>query len=206
MKDFIIRAIFFLFGLIILTFGVSLTIVADLGAGAWDAVNVGLKNKIGFTVGTWVIVIGTILIITNALLAKEKLEIFAFVTIFIIGGFVDFWIEIVMDSWELTALVTRIPLLAIGIVSIAMGVALYIQPKLPLNPIDNFMVSMQKRFDQLDLKKSKTLTESLAFVIALVLGGPIGIGTIIILLFIGPAIQYFDPKAHKLFSAIIPKS
>lgn len=202
MKQFVIRAIFFLVGLFILTLGISLTIKADLGAGAWDALNVGLHDTIGFTVGTWVIIIGSILIVTNALLARERPDILAFFTITFLGIMIDFWMEIVMVGWDVSTFVTQIPLMVLGIVFIAIGVSIYIQPKFPLNPIDNFMVAVQKRF-KLNLMKSKTITEALAVVLAFFLGGPIGIGTFIILFLIGPSIQFFDPKAKRVLNTLL---
>nr|WP_256558168.1 membrane protein [Halobacillus sp. A1] len=188
-------------GLIIISFGISLTINADLGVGAWDAMNVGLTNTFGLTVGNWVIIIGAILILTNALIAKEKPDFLAVITIVILGKFIDFWLLNVFADLELTQMVFQIITLVGGIFIIAVGVACYLQPKFSLNPVDNFMVALQKRFG-LSLTVSKTLTEGVALLLAIIFGGPIGIGTIIILVCIGPFIQFLDPKAEKVMNRL----
>ncbi|MFP3338738.1 hypothetical protein R0J91_12205, partial [Micrococcus sp. SIMBA_131] len=64
------RFLFYVVGLFVLTAGITLTIKSDIGAGAWDALNVGLSETIGFTVGSWVIIVGMILIIVNAILMR----------------------------------------------------------------------------------------------------------------------------------------
>ncbi|MCP3030191.1 membrane protein [Halobacillus sp. A1] len=201
MKTFVIKVFFFLVGLIIISFGISLTINADLGVGAWDAMNVGLTNTFGLTVGNWVIIIGAILILTNALIAKEKPDFLAVITIVILGKFIDFWLLNVFADLELTQMVFQIITLVGGIFIIAVGVACYLQPKFSLNPVDNFMVALQKRFG-LSLTVSKTLTEGVALLLAIIFGGPIGIGTIIILVCIGPFIQFLDPKAEKVMNRL----
>ncbi|SDM70296.1 YczE/YyaS/YitT family protein [Sediminibacillus halophilus] len=201
-KQLVVRWIFFLAGLIVLSFGISLTITADLGVGAWDAVNVGLSNVTDLTVGNWVMIIGIVLIGVNALLTRERPDFFAIVTILVIGMMIDFWLLIVMEAWNLDGLAIQSITLVGGILVLAFGVSLYLQPKLSLNPVDGLMVAIQKRW-KLPLLAAKTITEGLALVAALLIGGPVGIGTIVILLLIGPAIQFFEPQAKRLLTALI---
>ncbi|WP_027956151.1 YczE/YyaS/YitT family protein [Halobacillus kuroshimensis] len=202
MRTLVIKGFFYLAGLIVIAMGVTLTIKSNLGAGAWDAVNVGLTEQIGLTIGTWVMVIGGFLIVTNALIAKEKPDLPAVITILVLGKFIDFWMLQVFDTLVLQAFFMKLITLILGIVIIAIGVSLYLQPKFSLNPVDGFMVALQKRFGY-SITKAKTMTESFALVLALVLGGPIGIGTIVILLGIGPCIQFFDSKASYMMNKLI---
>lgn len=197
LKNIRARILFFIIGLIILSFGVSVTIKADLGAGAWDALNVGLSELTSLTVGNWVIIIGLLLMFINAMIIKARPDFFALITVFLIGFLIDFWLLIVMDSWEINGLFFKIMTLTIGIFILGLGVSLYLQPKFPLNPVDGLMVSLQTRF-QLSTGIAKTIGEALAFILALIVGGPIGVGTFIILFGIGPAIQLFEPTAKKI--------
>ncbi|MGP4060802.1 YczE/YyaS/YitT family protein [Halobacillus sp. H74] len=202
MKNIMIKAFFYMVGLIVISLGITLTIKSDLGAGAWDAVNVGLTEHVGLTVGSWVIIIGALLILTNAVIAKEKPDLLAVMTILIIGKFIDFWMLTVFDTLQLNTVWTQLSVLVGGIIIIAFGVSLYLQPKFSLNPVDGFMVALQKRFG-LSLTKAKTLTEAFALVLAIALGGPIGIGTVIILVLIGPFIQFFDGKANHVMNKML---
>ena len=71
------RSLFFFLGIFILTFGICLTIKAELGVGAWDALNVALTEWIGLTIGTWVIIDGAVLLFVNAILLKKKTRTFS---------------------------------------------------------------------------------------------------------------------------------
>ncbi|WP_077624330.1 YczE/YyaS/YitT family protein [Sediminibacillus massiliensis] len=201
-KQIKVRILFFLAGLIVLSFGISLTITADLGIGAWDAVNVALSSLTGLTVGNWVIIIGLLLIAINALIARERPDYLALVTIFTIGLMIDFWLIMIMDGWTSDIFWVKAAMLIGGILIIGFGVSMYLQPKLSLNPVDGLMVALQKRWS-FTIATAKTLTECLALLLALLLGGPIGIGTIMILLFIGPSIQFFEPKAQRLMNSFM---
>lgn len=132
------KTLFYIVGLTIISLGVTLTIKADLGAGAWDAMNVGLTEIIGFSVGNWVIIIGSILIGTNALIARERPDILAVVTILVIGKMIDFWLITGLAPFSFTGFLTQFIFLILGIVVIAIGVSLYLQPNYSLNPIDGW--------------------------------------------------------------------
>ena len=54
---------FFVIGLCIFSYGISLSIqVQYLGVSPWDVLNIALNEKLGFTIGTWNIIVGLILI------------------------------------------------------------------------------------------------------------------------------------------------
>ena len=197
-----IRIVFYLIGLFLMGFGVTLTIKADLGAGAWDALNVGLSNVIGLTVGSWVIIIGVILIFINALIVRGKPKFLAVVTILLIGFSVDFWLIVVMSNVHLSTLLLQVISLIAGIILIAIGVAMYLQTKFPANPIDQLMISLHERF-QLNFMIAKTIGEVTALILAFILQGPIGVGTIIITFLIGPMIQWINKPMTKRYELLL---
>lgn len=191
------RFISFILGLFILSLGISFTIIAELGAGAWDALSVGLSTLSGFTVGTWVILIGVILIFVNAVLLKARPEFIAIVTVLILGYFIDFWLLMVFPNVEIKTLAVQFLLLIIGAIIMGLGIAMYLQGKLAIIPIDRFMMAIQTRLN-VKLMVAKTIAEVTALIFAFIVGGPIGIGTIIVTFTIGPLIQIFFPRLEKL--------
>lgn len=199
----IIRMLFYIIGLAVVSFGVSVTIKADLGAGAWDALNVGLSSTIGFTVGSWVIIVGVILIIINALLLKQRPDYLAVIPIFIMGPFIDFWLIIVFPTWQPEGFFFQLIILLIGLACLSLGISTYLQAKFPLIPIDNFMVALRLRLP-INLGMAKTIGELTALVLALLFKGPIGLGTIIVTFLIGPLIQLAFPKLEALLKKLTP--
>ena len=95
----------------------------------------------------------------------------------------------------------RILILTGGMLIIAIGIACYLQSNFARNPVDNLMMALQSLTGK-SLAFTKTVMEVLVFVIAFLIGGPIGIGTIIITLIIGPLIQLFYPTVTKFKNRI----
>ncbi|WP_409273659.1 YczE/YyaS/YitT family protein [Neobacillus sp. SCS-31] len=196
------RFLFFLIGLMILTIGICMTIVADFGAGAWDALNVALTETFGLSIGRWVMIVGAILIVVNAFLHKSRPEFLAIGIIFAIGSLIDLWMSLFFKGWEPSGLYGQLSMFLAGIVVIGIGAAIYLQPKFPLNPIDSLMMGIKKRLN-VSIMTAKTIGELIALILALVFKGPIGLGTLIITFAIGPVIQLFFPPLEKLYKKLL---
>lgn len=194
---FIYRLVFYIVGLFTISFGASLTIKANVGTGAWDALNVGLSQLTGLSVGTFVIIVGITLMFVNGALLQRRPDFLALFTIFILGALIDFWMLFVLKQFDPSQIIIKILFLILGLLIIGIGVAIYLQPKFPLNPIDNLMMAINERFG-ISLPIAKTICEVIALLLALLVKGPIGIGTFIVLVLIGPFIQLFVPTFEKL--------
>ncbi|MFZ7945789.1 YczE/YyaS/YitT family protein [Neobacillus sp. 19] len=202
---FFIRLLFFIIGLTIMTFGVCMTIeVADIGVGAWDALNVALTERVGFSVGKWVMIDGAILVIVNSFLVKRRPDLLSLLTIIFIGSLVDFWLIFVFDLFQVEPFIAKLGMLLVGILIIGFGAAIYLQAKFPQSPIDNFMLAIKERF-HVNLMAAKTIGEISALIPAFFLKGPISYGTIIITFTVGPAIQLFFPTFGKLIQRLQEK-
>lgn len=195
------RLLFYLVGLVVLTLGVSLTIKAEIGAGSWDALNVALSETVGFTIGSWVIIIGISLIVLNSLMLHTKPDLWAFVPNVMIGMMIDFWM-VVLRNMDPVFVLEKLLMFVVGVMIIAIGVSLYLQPKFSVNPIDNLMVAIHTRL-KVSLMTAKTIGEVLALVFAILLHGPVGIGTVFITFFIGPSIQLFYPYFERLLTRLV---
>jgi hypothetical protein len=199
---FFYRTLFFIIGLVIVSFGISMTIKAGLGTGAWDALNVGLSETVGLTPGSWVVIVGIVLIFVNAALVKRKPDLAAVITLLITGVLIDFWILRVFDELVVTGYGKQFAVFILGMVMLSLGLAIYLQPRFPLIPIDNFMMALRERFG-LNLMVAKTLGEVIALSAAFLFKGPIGIGTLIVTFSIGPLIQFFYPFFEKLLNKLV---
>jgi len=197
MKNRLIIALFYLVGLTFLSLGISLIILADLGAGAWDAMYVGLNEHFGLSIGTWIFIIGILLIFVNALLLKERIDVSAVIPVVTIGFLIDFWLLFVFADFQFPVLAIQVTMLVGGVTVIAVGIACYLQSKIARNPMDTLMIAIQTITGK-SMAVSKTMMELGVLIIAFLLGGPIGLGTIFVTLLIGPMIQLFYSPVTKL--------
>ncbi|MFL6558375.1 MAG: YczE/YyaS/YitT family protein, partial [Bacillus sp. (in: firmicutes)] len=153
---FLIRLLFFIIGLFIMTFGVCMTIaVAEIGVGAWDALNYALTEKVGLSIGKWVMIDGAVLVLVVSLLLKRRPDFLSLLTIIIIGSLVDFWLGTVFDLFQVNQLIAKLGMLLGGVLIIGFGAAIYLQARFPQSPIDNFMLAIKERF-RVSLMVAKT--------------------------------------------------
>ncbi|WP_064092903.1 YczE/YyaS/YitT family protein [Rossellomorea aquimaris] len=192
------RLLFFTIGLFILTMGVALIIKSGLGASAWDALAVGESNMFGITVGTAVFINGIVLIVLNALIMKKKPDVLAAGSILIIGMLIDFWLLVVFNNFAPEVLFNQLLALASGILTMGLGIAIYLQAKFPASPMDTLMVAINTRFG-LNLRNSRIISEGFALSLAFLFRGDIGIGTILVTLLLGFVVQYSFPLFEQLF-------
>ncbi len=197
MKNTYIIGLFYLAGLVFLSFGISLIITAGLGAGPWDAFFVALAWNLGLTVGSWTFIVGFVLILINGALLKERPDFSALITMFIIGLLIDFWLLIVLSGTVPASLILQIFLLLTGITCCGAGIASYLQSSFGRNPIDNSMIVFHTLTGK-SLSFSKTFLELSILVVAFVIGGPIGAGTLLVAFGIGPLIQFFHKPITSL--------
>ncbi len=193
------RILFFAAGLLVLTLGVALIIKSALGASAWDALAVGESNLFGLTVGTCVFINGIALIIINSILLKKKPEILAAGTILVIGALIDFWLLAVFKDFSPSMLLTQSCTLLSGILTMGLGIAVYLQAKFPPSPMDTLMVAVHTRFG-LSLRVSRIASEGFALILAFLFQGAIGPGTILVTLTLGLVVQYFHPKLETIMA------
>ena len=193
------KLIIYITGLLIMSLGTALMIKSKLGTGSFDALNVGLSTHVGLTVGNWCIIVGIILIFINAMLFKEKPSLLSLMTSVIVGFFIDFWLFII--KFNNSNLPYQIFILLTGIILGSLGIAIYIQADFAKGPIDNFMLAVS-RVTGFNLMISKTIVEILMLTLALIVKGPIGIGTIVVTVLLGPFIQLFYPKVNILILKI----
>ncbi|WP_066049267.1 YczE/YyaS/YitT family protein [Robertmurraya korlensis] len=192
------RIVFFLCGIIILTFGVCLIIQAGLGAGAWDALAIGEARVFGLSMGTCVLINGIILIIINSILQKKRPEYLAGLTILTIGLLIDFWFFVLFNHYHPESLPLQVISLICGIIILGLGISIYLQAKLPSSPMDVLMVAIHDRFG-LSFGVARVIAEGSAFILALLFRGEIGVGTIVVTLTLGYVVQHLHPYFEKLY-------
>jgi len=173
-------------GLFLFALGIVLTIRANIGYPPWDVFHVGLANKIGLSLGIVSIIIGIILIILVTLL-KEKFGLGTIFNVILIGLFIDFifFIDIIP---LIENLLFGIILLILGLFIIALGSYFYIKSGFGVGPRDNLMVVLNRRI-KLPVGACRSIIELLVTVIGWVLGGMVGVGTVISVIGIGFCIQ-----------------
>ena len=189
LRDNIIRYVFYFSGLVCFGLGVAVSVkVKYLGLHPWDVLNVVLFDKFGFSIGTWSIIIGLLLIGVSLLISKKYISIGTFLNALLIGPIMDFflWLDILpnaSDTW------TDYIILLIGVVLIGIGGGLYVSGGVGAGPRDGFMLSMSERL-RISVSKARILVESIVLVIGWLLGGPVFWVTFVYTFILSPIFQF----------------
>ncbi|PWW07193.1 hypothetical protein DFQ01_10285 [Paenibacillus cellulosilyticus] len=189
----------FICGILILTFGIALTIQADLGVSPFDALLVGLSSSVGLTVGSWEVLIALLLIGCNACLSKQRTEILGLATAFITGIGIDVWLYLLHRLTEPEHLFSKLACFGVGMIIIGLGTSVYLHTDFAPIPIDRLTLVLQK-ITGYRLLVTRTVIYLVFLIAALLVQGPIGIGTILTVCLGGIILNTFMPLAQKVLN------
>ena len=168
-------------------FGLYLTIRANIGAAPWDVLNLGISKTFGILYGTASIAVSVSILLIDILL-KEPIGIAMFIDAIVVGKSVDFfnWIDPIPPC---SSLLTGIPLLIAGLFVLAYTQYTYMIASLGCGPRDTLMVGLAKRVRRIPIGVVSIAILGTATLVGWLLGGPVGIGTILCAFGAGPIMQ-----------------
>ena len=177
-----------LLGLFVASFGIVLTLRADLGVSPWDVLHGGLAERSGLSFGLVVQLVGAV-VLAGSMLLGVRPGFGTIANLFLIGAFENLLLDNGLGTPARHGpLAVRLALLAAGIALIGLAGALYIGAHYGAGPRDGLMVALHTRAGW-SIGTARTLVEATALVAGIVLGGPVGIGTALYTVGIGPATQ-----------------
>ncbi|KGR80242.1 YczE/YyaS/YitT family protein [Ureibacillus manganicus] len=189
------RWAFFFVGIVILSLGVSMVIKgAELGTSAWDVLHIALFENFGLTIGTWNIITGLLVIGFTSIMKRQFPKIGTWINMVVCGFFIDLFYWILPAS---TSLTTSIIYYLLGLLVLGFGCAMYIAPNLGAGPRDSLMMWIVERFGG-SIRVARMSVELAVALIGWILGGPLGVGTVIIAVFSGYVIQFSLPYCRKM--------
>lgn len=180
---------FYFTGLVCFALGAAISIkVKYLGLHPWDVLNVALFEHFGFTIGTWSIIVGLVLIGISLIVSKKYVNIGTFLNALLIGPIMDIflWLDILPDASNTW---TDYLLLLSGIIIVGIGGGLYVSGGVGAGPRDGFMLSMSERTGW-SVSKARMLVESTVLVIGYLLGGPVFWVTFVYTFILSPIFQF----------------
>ena len=180
-----VRATQLFFGLFLFGLNISLMIRAELGLGPWDAFHVGLAQVTGLSVGLIIIVIG-VLVVLGTLLIRVRPGPGTVANMIMVGIFADLLLPVIPVasgvSWSWAFLFS-------GIALCGLATGIYIGAGYGAGPRDSLMVGIAERSGW-SIRRVRTLIEVSVLGLGWMMGGKIGIGTVVFTLTIGPSAQW----------------
>lgn len=176
----------------LILYGVSdgLLVLAGLGLDPWDVLHQGLSRTVGLRVGTWAIIVGA-LVLLGWLPLRQRPGLGTICNVVMIGLVINATLAIAPAPRELAV---RVVVLvgAVALNGIATGA--YIGAGLGPGPRDGLSTGIAAR--GVSLRVVRTVVELNVLVAGWLLGGTVGVGTVLYALAIGPITHVTIPALH----------
>ncbi|MFE1098996.1 YitT family protein [Nocardiopsis alba] len=165
----------------------ALLIRSDLGAMPWDVLSQGLSNQTGLSIGTWSVIIGALIMLLWIPL-RQKPGLGTLSNVIVIGVSVDLSLWLIPTT---DFLPFQILLLISGVLVCAIATGCYIGVGLGPGPRDGLMTGLASR--GLSIRLARTIIEVTVALLGFLMGGTVGLGTLVFMIAIGPLAQIFLP-------------
>tara|TARA_B110000263_G_scaffold238127_1_gene239066 strand:- start:897 stop:1475 length:579 start_codon:yes stop_codon:yes gene_type:complete len=170
--------------------GVALNFSSQLGLGPWGVFHEGISLNTTLSFGSAIIATG-IFVTLLWIPLRQMPGIATFVDIFWIGTVVDLIIGIELNT---ESLLLKWIYVFLGILCIGSGTAIYVGADMGSGPRDGVMVGLEGK--GLKIGMARNIIEVTALVLGWLLGGTVGLSSVVIAVSIGPVVQlvipYFD--------------
>lgn len=177
-----------LVGLVVFGLGVAMLILADLGLAPWEVLHQGISFRTGVPIGTVGIITGALVLLLWIPL-RERIGIGTIANVIVIGIVIDITLWLAPDT--VSSPVQQWTLLIGGTLVVALGSGVYIGVGLGPGPRDGLMTGLGRRGIPIGL--ARAVIELSVLVIGWLLGGTIGIGTLVFAFGVGPLVGWLLP-------------
>lgn len=190
-----------LFGLAVYSFGVHLTIAANIGLAPWDCLGMGIAQHTPLNYGSSMVLIS----VTAVLIQLLFLERIGFATILdaVITGNLTQLLNEINPYPANHSIWLGIVLMLFGFLFISLGMYLYMSAEQGCGPKDGLLIAIGKRMPKLPIGVVEILLWAVITFAGWLLGGSVGIGTLISV-FVGGVVMHlffdvigFEPRKLK---------
>ena len=197
------RILMSLCGVLICAVSVGVFKIAALGVDPFQSLMSGLDALLPIPFGTLYVIVNLILLVFSLVVDRHNIGIATFINLFLLGYITEFtyeWLQTVLVN---PSMAVRFLCLAIGVVVICFGSALYMTADLGVSTYDAVAIVLSGKWKLAKFKYCRIATDLVCVVsgclVFLAAGGTwaqiptiAGIGTIITAFFMGPLIEFFN--------------
>ena len=176
-------------GLVLYGLSMALLVRSGLGVMPWDVLHQGLARQLGWSLGVVTIVVGALVLLAWIPL-RERPGLGTVSNVVVIGLALDAALAVLPEP---TSLPLRIALVPTGILLNAVATAAYIGVRLGPGPRDGLMTGLVRRTGR-SVRLVRTSIEVAVVALGWLLGGTLGVATVLYALAIGPLVHALLPR------------
>jgi uncharacterized membrane protein YczE len=180
LKTFILLCL----GLGLFGFGESLLIHSTIGVSPWTVLAEGLSLKLNWSVGFATFIV-SVLVLSAWIFLKQKPGLGTLLNIIIIAGMID--LSLFLFDFSTNNFLLNVLTGILGVLFVGLGSGIYLIANLGPGPRDGLMTGLQ-RITKFPIAWVRASIEISVVILGWILGGTVGIGTLIFAFGIGPAV------------------
>ena len=173
-------------GLVLFGAGIAVMAASGLGLGPWEAFHQGISARTGIALGTVSILVG-IPVLALWWPLGERPGIGTLLNVALIGTSTNVVLPLLPRPVDPAP---QLAMSVVGVLLIGLGSGLYLSADLGPGPRDGLMTGVHHRFGW-SIRRARTAIELIVLVVGFLLGGTIGLGTVLFAFGIGPVVQVF---------------
>ncbi len=187
--DFWLRLVRLNLGLAVLGLGIATMLEADIGLGPWTVFHQGVSLVTGISFGRAMQGVGLLVLLLSVLLTRTRPGLGTVLNMLLVGPWVDLFRSLAPMPHAASTPVGIVQFLA-GLALQGLGTGLYISARLGAGPRDGLVLGLA-RLTNVSVRATRTGLELLVLLSGWLLGGQVGLGTVLFALGIGPLMQLF---------------
>jgi uncharacterized membrane protein YczE len=176
-------------GLVLYGVSMALLVRSTLGVMPWDVLHQGLARHLGWSLGTVTVVVGALVLLAWIPL-RQRPGIGTVSNVVVIGLAVDATLAVLPAP---SILAVRVAFVVLGVLLNAVATAAYIGVHLGPGPRDGLMTGLVRRTGG-SVRLVRTSLEVAVVATGWLLGGTLGLGTVVYALAVGPLVQLLLPR------------
>lgn len=184
-----------LLGLFLYGVAMAFIVLAAFGAAPWDVLSLGIVNHTPFTFGTVNVLVALVVLLLWIPL-REKPGVGTVANALLVGPSADLGLSVIPEP---TSIWIELLFYAVGVVMLGAATGLYIGAGFGSGPRDGLMTGLN-RVMGVPIWVVRTGLEIAVVTVGWLLGGLLGVGTLVFVFAIGPLCQFF----LRIFTVRLP--
>lgn len=204
-KHFGIRLVTVMLAVLGMGFSLSFLLLVDLGADPCTMMNRAISMKLGMTFGNWQALLNVILLVIVVIFGGKNLGFGTLANMILIGYYADFFTWLwgrVFPENLFQSMQVRIGVLIPAVIVFILFAALYMDVDMGTAPYDAIPIIISDHLPKVPFRVIRMCVDLTATILGLVFGGKLGIMTVIMVVTLGPVIQWMGNILKKYFPVL----
>ncbi len=173
-------------------FAVSVFSYSGMGVDPYTALNMSISEKLGISFGFWQMCLNGAILVVVAFVSQKLISVGTVFNMIGVGYVCEFFTNIydtILPAEK--SLAVKILCMALGVFLLSLSASLYFNCRLGVSPYDALGFVMEEK-TKLKYKWCRVATDLICTASAILMGGPVGVGTVVTAFFMGPVVSFCD--------------